>query len=119
MEPFNDNYKKILFSKDDIEVLNYLTDNKIPFSSDDKDCLVAFDLHNAFNLALKFTKKGDGGFVLFRIEKFRDNLSQFSNLKDILDAVQKQTNAVGLWVEAQKVISTLAAVVPFVKFIKK
>ncbi len=109
MKPVNCNFQKVLCTKDDHEIINFLTDNKVPFGSDKTDTVVAFRKDWDFYVVIKFTKVGDGGFVMFKIEQIRSNLGELTNLKNMLKQVaERGKSACGIWHKACALVENLS-----------
>lgn len=75
---------KIYFTQNDEEIIDYITDAGHKHDDDETHRVTTFFHNNSYHLILFFATPGDKGFIMFKIDDIKDNLSELKNLKLIL-----------------------------------
>lgn len=83
---------KIYFTNNDSEIIDYIIDAGYKHDDDNTDRVVTFFYDNSYHLVLFFATPGDKGFIMYKIENIKSNLSELKNLKLILKDFLKTGN---------------------------
>ena len=75
---------KIKFIDNDLEIIDLITDAGIKHIDDNTNRVLTFLLNDNFHLLTYFATKGDKGFIILKIEDYRNNLFEFDNLLFLL-----------------------------------
>jgi hypothetical protein len=87
---------KIYVSQDDHEIIDYITDAGIRHTDDDQHRVFTFLLNDNYHLVIYFASPGDKGFLMFKIDDIKNNISEVGNLKKMLLESLKSGNNISL-----------------------